>query len=312
VPGPPNEAFGLREGENGSGSRGGGDSGRGEKPRSEATSTGQPERRADEQLHSDEHRATGAASSGATLRGTEPPACRGPRAARHRPRPRGHPNCTRGPFGSEAPSNEDTGNRVSVNGARTLVRATGAGSSFGNGGRFADKTGSGRQRDRATGDRAQFQRSMLRRRALARFSSRHRRFGVSFPGGQGLGREALVSRTHPRDVSAEPRRQSLVTFLRSGCRHPNRRVVRSSRFRVASTLAALGPSPSRRRDGWGLGFAGASASGWALAPLRCRFGASGFRRVASTIEVWRFWNLGVAASALWRFHFTVSALPLRL
>jgi hypothetical protein len=23
----------------------------------------------------------------------------GPRAARHRPRPRGHPNCTRGPFG---------------------------------------------------------------------------------------------------------------------------------------------------------------------------------------------------------------------
>jgi hypothetical protein len=42
----------------------------------------------------------------------------------------------------EAPSNEDTGNRVSVNGARTLVQATGAGSNFGNGGRFADKTGS--------------------------------------------------------------------------------------------------------------------------------------------------------------------------
>jgi hypothetical protein len=47
--------------------------------RCEATSTGQPERRAEEQL-----------------RCTESPACRGPRAARHRPRPRGHPNCSRG------------------------------------------------------------------------------------------------------------------------------------------------------------------------------------------------------------------------
>ena len=53
---------------------------RGEKPRSEATSTGQPGRRAEEHQ----------------LRGHEPPACRGPRAARHRPRPRGHPNCSRG------------------------------------------------------------------------------------------------------------------------------------------------------------------------------------------------------------------------
>ena len=52
---------------------------RGEKPRSEATSTGQPGRRAEEQL-----------------RCTESPACRRPRAARHRPRPRGHPNCSRG------------------------------------------------------------------------------------------------------------------------------------------------------------------------------------------------------------------------
>lgn len=60
-------------------------------------------RRAEGQLRSDEHRATGAASGGAPLRGHGSPACRGPRAARHRPRPRGHPNCTRGPFGSEAP-----------------------------------------------------------------------------------------------------------------------------------------------------------------------------------------------------------------
>ena len=110
---------------------------RGVKPRSEATSTGQPGRRADEQL-----------------RCTELPACRRPRAARHRPKPWGHPNCSRGTIGSEAPSSEDTGNRVSVNGARTLVRATGAGSSFGNGGRFADKTGSKRHRCRATGSGA--------------------------------------------------------------------------------------------------------------------------------------------------------------
>jgi type IV secretory pathway TrbL component len=41
-----------------------------------------------------------------------------------------------------------------VNGAGTLVRATGAGSSFGNGGRFADKTGSKRHRYRATGSGA--------------------------------------------------------------------------------------------------------------------------------------------------------------
>src|SRR4029079_10541563 len=67
---------------------------------------------------------------------------------------RGHggtPTAPEEPFGSEAPPNEGTGNRVSVNGARTLVRATGAGSSFGNGGRFADKTGSEGHRYRATG-----------------------------------------------------------------------------------------------------------------------------------------------------------------
>ena len=156
---------------------------------------------------------------------------------------------------------------------------------------------------------SQFQRSMLRRRALARFSSRHRRFGVSFPGGQGLGREALVSRTHPRDVSAEPRRQSLVTFLRSGRCRPNRRVVRSSRFRVASTLAALGSSPPRRRIGWDLGIAGASASGWAVAARRFHRLATGFRRVASTFEVWRCRRRGVAASDPWRFHLTVPTLP---
>jgi hypothetical protein len=70
---------------------------------------------------------------------------------------RGHggtPTAPEEPFGSEASPNEGTGNRVSVNGARMLVRATGAGSSFGNGGRFADKTGSKGHRCRATGSGA--------------------------------------------------------------------------------------------------------------------------------------------------------------
>jgi hypothetical protein len=53
----------------------------------------------------------------------------------------GHPNCSCGTIRSEASSSDGTGNRVSVNGARALVRATGAASNFGNGGRFADKTG---------------------------------------------------------------------------------------------------------------------------------------------------------------------------
>src|SRR5688572_3539008 len=111
---------------------------RGVKPRSEATSTGQPGRRADEQLRCTE---LPASAGGHGQRGTG----------------RGHggtPTAPEEPFGSEAPPNEGTGNRVSVNGARTLVRATGAGSSFGNGGRFADKTGSKRHRCRATGSGA--------------------------------------------------------------------------------------------------------------------------------------------------------------
>ena len=103
-------------------------------------------------LRSDEHRATGAASSGATAsryRAAGLPGATGSEATG-----RGHggtPTAPEEPFGSEAPPNEGTGNRVSVNGARTLVRATGAGSSFGNGGRFADKTGSEGHRYRATG-----------------------------------------------------------------------------------------------------------------------------------------------------------------
>ena len=105
-------------------------------------------------LRSDEHRATGAASGGAASVHRVAGFGRGPRAAKHRPKPWGHPNCSRGTIGSEAPSSEDTGNRVSVNGARMLVRATGAGSSFGNGGRFADKTGSKGHRFRATGNGA--------------------------------------------------------------------------------------------------------------------------------------------------------------
>src|SRR5262245_38462052 len=96
---------------------------RGEKPRSEATSTGQPGRRAEGQrFEGPSHRLAGAT-------GSEAPA-----------EPRGHPNCSRGTTRSEAPPSEGTGNRVSVNGARALVRATGAGSSSGNGGRFADQT----------------------------------------------------------------------------------------------------------------------------------------------------------------------------
>jgi hypothetical protein len=68
------------EEENDFGSRGGGDSGRGVKPRSEATSPGQPGRRAEG--HASVHRAAGlpeATGSGASG-----------------PKPRGHPNCTRG------------------------------------------------------------------------------------------------------------------------------------------------------------------------------------------------------------------------
>jgi hypothetical protein len=118
-------------------------------------------------LRSDEHRATGAASSGAAPRRRAPGNRGGEQrgtASRYRAAglpgatgseapadPRGHPNCTRGTIGSEASSNEGTGNRVSVNGARTLSRATGAGSSSGNGGRFADQTGSEGHRYRATG-----------------------------------------------------------------------------------------------------------------------------------------------------------------
>jgi hypothetical protein len=44
-----------------------------------------------------------------------------------------------------------TGNRVSVNGARSLGRATGSESSFGNGGRATDQTGSKGHRCRVTG-----------------------------------------------------------------------------------------------------------------------------------------------------------------
>ena len=118
-------------------------------------------------LRSDEHRATGAASGGAAPKRRAPGNRSGERrgnASRSRAAglpeatgseapaeatgaPQLHPRTLR----SEAPPSDGTGNRVSVNGARTLVRATGAGSSFGNGGRFADKTGSEGHRYRATG-----------------------------------------------------------------------------------------------------------------------------------------------------------------
>ena len=92
---------------------------------STATSTGQPERRAvGQRFEAPSHRLAGGHGQRGTGRGHG-----------------GTPTAPAEPFGSEASSNDGTGNRVSVNGARTLVRATGAGSSFGNGGRFADKTG---------------------------------------------------------------------------------------------------------------------------------------------------------------------------
>jgi hypothetical protein len=120
-----------------------------EATRFEATSSGQPGRRAERQL-----------------RCTELPACRRPRAAEHRfDRSRGHPNCTRGRRIGGA-IGVGTGNRVSVNGARAVGRATGSESNFGNGGsgdrsdragghrRRVTGGGADRQRSRATGDRA--------------------------------------------------------------------------------------------------------------------------------------------------------------
>jgi hypothetical protein len=101
--------------------------------------------------HEDPHREETRGVGPVTGTAAELPACRRPRAARHRPKPWGTPTAPAEPFGSEASSSDGTGNRVSVNGARTLVRATGAGSSFGNGGRFADKTGPKGHRCRATG-----------------------------------------------------------------------------------------------------------------------------------------------------------------
>jgi hypothetical protein len=60
----------------------------------------------------------------------ELPACRWPRAARHRPKPWGTPTAPWAISVRRRHRSEDTGNRVSVNGARTLIRATGAGSNF--------------------------------------------------------------------------------------------------------------------------------------------------------------------------------------
>jgi hypothetical protein len=124
---------------------------RGEKPRSKATSTGQPGRRAEE--HAAKRRAPG--NRGGERRSSfGAPSHRLAGGHGQRGTGRGHggtPTAPEEPFGSEASSNDGTGNRVSVNGARMLVRATGAGSSFGNGGRFADKTDSEGHRYRATG-----------------------------------------------------------------------------------------------------------------------------------------------------------------
>ena len=133
-------------------------------------------------LRSDEHRATGAASGGARLRSDRAPVqpgrraegsfghrvtgLPGPRAARHRPRPRGHPNCSRGTIRFGGVIERWHGQPGQRERRQELVRATGAGSSFGNGGRFADKTGSEGHRtgqpvvaptaaSRATGDRGQ-------------------------------------------------------------------------------------------------------------------------------------------------------------
>jgi hypothetical protein len=119
-------------------------------------------------LRSDEHRATGAASGGAAQKRRAPgnrggermstsfeaPSRRlaGGHGQRGTGRVHGAPQLLpRNHSVRRRQSDEGTGNRVSVNGARALVRATGAESSFGNGGRFADKTDSGRHRRRATG-----------------------------------------------------------------------------------------------------------------------------------------------------------------
>ena len=98
---------------------------RGEKPRSEATSTGQPGRRAEE--HAAKRRAPG--NRGGERRSSfGAPSCRLAGGHGQRGTGRSHgstPTAPEEPFGSEASSSDGTGNRVSVNGARTLVRATG-------------------------------------------------------------------------------------------------------------------------------------------------------------------------------------------
>jgi hypothetical protein len=173
-------------------------------------------------------------------------------------------------------------------------------------------------------DHRSFSVRCLPRRALARFPLGPRRFDVSFPGGQGLGREALVSLNHPRDVSAEPRRQSLWrSFGPALLRGTMNR--RSRRFRVASTLAALGPPPSRRRGGSGLGFAGASASGssfgvaafplWRVWLSPCRFHLRGVKTRTSasplqTLECLpRRLRVFALTDEVWRIR--TSALPLQ-
>jgi hypothetical protein len=137
-------AFGPSDEENDFGSRGGGDPGRGEKPRSEATSTGFP----------------GAASGGAASmhRGVGSPAATDS-GAHWSTGPRGHPNCSRG-HQDRGAIGVGTGNRVSVNGARPLGRATGPESNSGNGGSGqTDPDRVGGHRCRVTGGGADRQRA---------------------------------------------------------------------------------------------------------------------------------------------------------
>jgi hypothetical protein len=131
----PSDTFGWSGEENDFSSRGGGDSGRGEKP------------------HVSKRRVPG--NRGGERRGScgapSLPACRRPRAAQHRfDRSRGHPNCSRGRRTGGA-IGVGTGNRVSVNGARPLGRATGSESNFGNGGSGNRSDRAGGHRRRATG-----------------------------------------------------------------------------------------------------------------------------------------------------------------
>ena len=105
-------------------------------------------------LRSDEHRATGAASGGGSFGAPSRRLAGGHGQRGTGPRSREHPNCSRGQRIGGA-IGVGTGNRVSVNGARPLGRATGSESNFGNGGSGNRPDRVGGHRRRATGGGAE-------------------------------------------------------------------------------------------------------------------------------------------------------------